>query len=155
MAGRGRRLPRRRSRSARESVRPWWRIVYGSSRMASGPVVRMLCLAPLAGLLVAASARAAPLRTPHFVKLEYVRGPGTEKTCPSEAMARHAILARLDEDPFLDTAKAALRVTVVRSGEQFRASYELCDENGECMDGPPVPARRMCLNAVESVAFSA
>jgi hypothetical protein len=115
----------------------------------------MLYLAPLAALLFfAGTARAAPPRKPHFVTLEYVRGPGAEKGCPSEAMMRHAILARLDDDPFSDTAKATLRVSIIRVGKVFQASYELCDEDGECVDGAPVPEHRLCINAVESVAFS-
>src|SRR6185436_16884106 len=109
--------------------------------MPRAPAHRMLplvCLAAIPVLLLAANTRAVP-RMPHQVKLEYVREAGAEKSCPSEAMMRHAILARLDEDPFSDTAKAMLRVTIVRVGEAFQASYELCDEVGECVQGSPVP----------------
>jgi hypothetical protein len=69
-------------------------------------------------------------------------------------MMRHAILARLDEDPFSDTAKAKLRVSIDRVGKMFQASYELCDEEGKCVQGAPVPEYRACINTVESVAFS-
>src|SRR5689334_8599834 len=83
--------------------------------MASARAHRRIRFASLTALLLAANASAAP-RTPHYVKLEYVLGPGAETTCPGEAMLRHAILSRLDEDPFLPTAKATLRVSIVRVG---------------------------------------
>ena len=51
--------------------------------MPSVLVHRLLPLTLLPALVFAANARAEQ-KTPHFVKLEYVLGPGLERICPSD-----------------------------------------------------------------------
>src|SRR4051812_46391624 len=107
----------------------------------------MLLLTPLSALLFAANARAQP-RIPHPVELEFIRGEGT-RACPGEGMLRHAITSRMQEDPFMPAAPSKVRVTILRMGSAFQASYELVNEAGEFVTGQPLPKRDDCLNALE------
>jgi hypothetical protein len=125
------------------------------TKMASARVHRMLLFAPLPALLLAANARAEPFIR-HPVRLEYELGPGAED-CPNEAAVRHAILLRaieMKEDPFSPTAKAKVRVVIVRVGPRFKASYELRDDAGERVMERQLPEDDDCMNAVLAVALS-
>jgi hypothetical protein len=128
----------------------------GALAMMASLLVRWtLRLAPLSTLLLAANARAEPFIR-HPVRLEYELGPGAEG-CPNEAAVRHAILMRsidTKEDPFSPTAKAKLRVVIVRVGPRFKASYELRDDAGERVMERPLPEDEDCMNVVLSVALS-
>jgi hypothetical protein len=123
--------------------------------MASLLVRWTLRLAPLPALLLAANARAEPFIR-HPVRLEYELGPGTE-TCQDEAVVRHVILSsavNTKEDPFSPTAKALLRVVIVRVGPMFKASYELRDDAGKLVMERPLPEFPDCYNAVVAVGLS-
>src|SRR5262245_46043082 len=101
--------------------------------------MRRTLLSPLAALLIAANARAEP-RIRHPVRLEYIRGEGTQ-TCPSEGGLRHLILSRMKEDPFSPMALAKVRVAILRMGSAFQASFELLDDAGDYVAGQPMPRR--------------
>jgi hypothetical protein len=125
------------------------------TKMASAPVHWMLLFAPIPALLFAASARAEPFIR-HPVRLEYELGPGTE-SCPAEAVVRHVILSHpigMKEDPFSPDAKALVRVTIVRAGLMFKASYELRDDAGKLVMERPLPEASTCHDAVLTVGLS-
>ena len=61
-------------------------------------------------------------------RLVYLRGSGAER-CPSEAVVRGAVGARLGYDPFLGDARDSLFVEIQRRGHAFHIVAKLIDSN--------------------------
>jgi hypothetical protein len=121
------------------ALRPWM------PRLASFP-------AALSVIVFAGSARAEPQEA-NKVRLEYVREPGAEE-CAGEKVLRHIIRDRTKHDPFSPTAKASLRVVVVRVGQVFQASYELRDDEEKLLLARQLPKHKECAVALQAAAFS-
>lgn len=68
----------------------------------------------------------APVET---YRLAWVRGDGAE-ACPSETDLAGYVAARLQRQPFADTAPRTIEGSVTREGDTWRASLRVRDEHG-------------------------
>ncbi|HTN91574.1 MAG TPA: hypothetical protein VL242_48235 [Sorangium sp.] len=106
-------------------------------------------------LLRAADAHAAPEPPGAAIRLEFVRGPGTEG-CPGEAFLRAEVARRLGADPFQDDADApkVLTVRIAREGPELAASLALRDRDGETRWADGFGTRSPCDELLSGVALA-
>ncbi|WP_437736417.1 hypothetical protein [Sorangium sp. So ce1335] len=105
------------------------------------------------GLLSAADAHAAPAPPRPAVRLEVVRGPGTEG-CPDATFVRAEVARRLGADPFHDDAPQVLTVRVAREGPELTASLTLRDRAGETLWAEGFGTRGRCDALLSGVALA-
>jgi hypothetical protein len=85
-------------------------------------------VAVMAGALRAA-AQDPPEAQRGSARLEYTRGPGTDR-CPDAIALRGAVSARLGYDPFRDDAPTTVTVLLAQKDGGLRAAIELRDTSG-------------------------
>ncbi|WP_438009677.1 hypothetical protein WME89_13935 [Sorangium sp. So ce321] len=132
-----------------------------SARCAPGPLrgarlARLTAHAAVAaamGLLRVADAHAAPEPPPPAVRLEVVRGPGTE-SCPDTKFLRAEVARGLGADPFQDDAPQVITVRITREGPEIAASLALRDSDGETLWADGFGTRSPCDELLAGVALA-
>ncbi|WP_437716301.1 hypothetical protein WMF45_07700 [Sorangium sp. So ce448] len=104
-------------------------------------------------LLGIADARAAPDAPRAAMRIELVRGPGTEG-CPGDAFLRAEVARRLGADPFQDGAPQLLTVRVAREGPELTAALALRDGEGDTRWADGFGTRSGCEELLSGVALA-
>ncbi|WP_437930180.1 hypothetical protein WMF37_13415 [Sorangium sp. So ce291] len=125
------------------------------ARLARLPARAAVAAAMVMVLLRAADAHAAREPPGAAIRLEFVRGPGTE-SCPDEAFLRAEVARRLGADPFQDDADApqVLTVRIAREGPELAASLALGDRDGETRWADGFGTRSPCEELLSGVALA-
>lgn len=119
--------------------------------------ILLFLAAALAIVLSAASGRAAPPPPPppplpRFMRLEYLRPPGSP--CPKLEEMQDLVIIDAKRDPFNNVAPALLRVSIVRRGPRYEARVELLDAAGvNVWTRPPLQPRSSCDGLAQDVGF--
>ncbi|XXT22783.1 hypothetical protein WME94_14645 [Sorangium sp. So ce429] len=119
----------------------------GARLPARAAVAAALCL------LRVADAHAAPEPPRPAVRLDFVRGPGTE-SCPDATFLRAEVARGLGADPFQDDAPQVITVRITREGPEIAASLALRDRDGQTRWADGFGTRSPCDELLAGVALA-
>ncbi|WP_437869560.1 hypothetical protein [Sorangium sp. So ce363] len=125
----------------------------GAGRSARTGRSARFAVAAATVLLGAGDARAAPDAPRAAMRIEVVRGPGTE-SCPGDAFLRAEVARRLGADPFQDDAPQVLTVRIAQEGPELTALLALRDGAGDTRWADGFGARSGCEELLSGVALA-